>query len=219
MSDVPAAVQNLERRFEGAKAVDGTSFTVHRAAWRGGVDHRIQWIRQDHDAERDLRHDPSAGGSITLDGLASHRRSAAAPIAEHGSRARSRTAARSRSSQWRTTSGDIHSTLRAEPALSRALAPLPAGLDLPAGRTVRGDLGHAGLAPGAQADRRRIDEIARLNRELGVSVLLVEQQAELALSIASRGCVPRPVRSSLTGSAREFLGDPRIQEAYLGRTA
>lgn len=83
MSDVPAAVQNLERRFEGAKAVDGTSFTVHRAAWRGGVDHRIQWIRQDHDAERDLRHDPSAGGSITLDGTRLDR-VAAAPIAEHG---------------------------------------------------------------------------------------------------------------------------------------
>jgi branched-chain amino acid transport system ATP-binding protein len=64
-----------------------------------------------------------------------------------------------------------------------------------------------------------LDEIARLNRELGVSVLLVEQQAELALSIASRGYVLATGGIVLTGSARELLGDPRIQEAYLGRTA
>lgn len=50
-------------------------------------------------------------------------------------------------------------------------------------------------------------------------MLLVEQQAELALSIASRGYVLATREIVLTGSAREFLGDPRIQEAYLGRTA
>ncbi len=64
-----------------------------------------------------------------------------------------------------------------------------------------------------------LDEIARLNRELGVSVLLVEQQAELALSIASRGYVLTTGEIVVEGSAGELLEDPRIQEAYLGRSA
>ena len=64
-----------------------------------------------------------------------------------------------------------------------------------------------------------LDEIARLNRELGVAVLLVEQQAELALSIASRGYVLQTGEIVLQGSARALLDDPQIQEAYLGRSA
>jgi branched-chain amino acid transport system ATP-binding protein len=63
-----------------------------------------------------------------------------------------------------------------------------------------------------------LDEIARLNRELGVAVLLVEQQAELALSIASRGYVLATGEIVVEGSAKELLDDPRIQEAYLGRS-
>jgi branched-chain amino acid transport system ATP-binding protein len=63
-----------------------------------------------------------------------------------------------------------------------------------------------------------LDEIARLNSELGVAVLLVEQQAELALSIASRGYVLATGEIAVTGSAQELLGDPRIQEAYLGKS-
>ncbi len=63
-----------------------------------------------------------------------------------------------------------------------------------------------------------LDEIARLNRELGVAVLLVEQQAELALSIASRGYVLATGEIVIEGSAAELLDDPRIQEAYLGRS-
>jgi branched-chain amino acid transport system ATP-binding protein len=63
-----------------------------------------------------------------------------------------------------------------------------------------------------------LDEIARLNRELGVAVLLVEQQAELALSIASRGYVLATGEIVVEGSASELLDDTRIQEAYLGRS-
>lgn len=63
-----------------------------------------------------------------------------------------------------------------------------------------------------------LDEIARLNRELGIAVLLVEQQAELALSIASRGYVLATGEIAVQGSAQELLDDPRIQEAYLGKT-
>jgi ABC-type branched-subunit amino acid transport system ATPase component len=50
-------------------------------------------------------------------------------------------------------------------------------------------------------------------------VLLVEQQAELALSIASRGYVLTTGEIVVEGSAAELLDDPRIQEAYLGRSA
>ncbi len=62
-----------------------------------------------------------------------------------------------------------------------------------------------------------LDEIARLNRELGVAVLLVEQQAELALSIASRGYVLATGEIVVEGPAGQLLADPRIQEAYLGK--
>ena len=64
-----------------------------------------------------------------------------------------------------------------------------------------------------------LDEIARINRELGVAVLLVEQQAELALSIASRGYVLTTGEIVLSGTARELLDNPQIQEAYLGKAA
>jgi branched-chain amino acid transport system ATP-binding protein len=63
-----------------------------------------------------------------------------------------------------------------------------------------------------------LDEIARIGAELGVAVLLVEQQAELALSIASRGYVLATGEIVVEGSAPELLDDPRIQEAYLGKS-
>jgi branched-chain amino acid transport system ATP-binding protein len=62
-----------------------------------------------------------------------------------------------------------------------------------------------------------LDEIVRMNKELGVSVLFVEQQAELALSIASRGYVLTTGEIVLKGTARELLDNPEIQEAYLGK--
>ena len=62
-----------------------------------------------------------------------------------------------------------------------------------------------------------LDEIVRINSELGVAVLLVEQQAELALSIASRGYVLATGEIVLKGAARELLDNPQIQEAYLGK--
>ena len=64
-----------------------------------------------------------------------------------------------------------------------------------------------------------LDEIVRINTELGVAVLFVEQQAELALSIASRGYVLATGEIVLQGTARELLDNPQIQEAYLGKAA
>jgi branched-chain amino acid transport system ATP-binding protein len=63
-----------------------------------------------------------------------------------------------------------------------------------------------------------LDEIVRLNSELGVAVLMVEQQAELALSVAHRGYVLATGRIVLSGSSAELLGNAGVQEAYLGRT-
>jgi branched-chain amino acid transport system ATP-binding protein len=62
-----------------------------------------------------------------------------------------------------------------------------------------------------------LDEIARLNAEFGVAVLMVEQQAQLALSIAHRGYVLATGRIVLSGQATDLLDDPAVQEAYLGR--
>lgn len=62
-----------------------------------------------------------------------------------------------------------------------------------------------------------LDEIVRINAELGVAVLFVEQQAELALSIASRGYVLATGEIVLSGSAQDLLDDPQIQDAYLGK--
>lgn len=72
-----------------------------------------------------------------------------------------------------------------------------------------------GLAP--KLVDQVLDEIVRINAELGVAVLVVEQQAELALSIASRGYVLATGQIVLQGSAAQLLDDPQIQEAYLGK--
>jgi branched-chain amino acid transport system ATP-binding protein len=61
-----------------------------------------------------------------------------------------------------------------------------------------------------------LESIQTMNRELGVAVLMVEQNAELALSIAHRGYVLQNGAIKLSGSAAELLADTNIREAYLG---
>lgn len=53
-------------------------------------------------------------------------------------------------------------------------------------------------------------------KALGVTVLLVEQNAFGALKIADRGYVMETGRIIMTGAAEELIADPRIREAYLG---
>ncbi|GAB6036737.1 ABC transporter ATP-binding protein [Fundidesulfovibrio butyratiphilus] len=60
------------------------------------------------------------------------------------------------------------------------------------------------------------DIIARINREQGVTVLLVEQNANLALGLAHRGYVMETGRIALSGPAADLLADPEIRRAYLG---
>jgi branched-chain amino acid transport system ATP-binding protein len=55
-----------------------------------------------------------------------------------------------------------------------------------------------------------------LNRELGVAMLVVEQNAMLALGIASRGYVLETGRIVATGSADELASDDGVRRAYLG---
>ncbi|WP_458688306.1 ABC transporter ATP-binding protein [Nocardia tengchongensis] len=64
---------------------------------------------------------------------------------------------------------------------------------------------------------RVLGEIARLNRELGLAILIVEQQAELALSIAHTANVLRSGRIVLHGPAADLVGDPAVRDAYLGK--
>lgn len=64
-----------------------------------------------------------------------------------------------------------------------------------------------------------VDKVLRLISEVnaaGVAVLMVEQNAHQALSLADRAYVLRNGSMHLSGNARELLGDVRIREAYLG---
>jgi branched-chain amino acid transport system ATP-binding protein len=50
----------------------------------------------------------------------------------------------------------------------------------------------------------------------GKTILLVEQNANMSLHIASRGYVLETGRIVLSGSGHELMGNPRVKEAYLG---
>jgi branched-chain amino acid transport system ATP-binding protein len=53
-------------------------------------------------------------------------------------------------------------------------------------------------------------------KQAGLTVLLVEQNAHAALSIADRGYVVETGRITAAGSGAELLADGRVQSAYLG---
>ncbi|MCS7068864.1 MAG: ABC transporter ATP-binding protein [Meiothermus sp.] len=57
--------------------------------------------------------------------------------------------------------------------------------------------------------------IQKLNQQ-GKTILLVEQNARLALQIAHRGYVLQTGHLTMSGPARELAARPEIQEAYLG---
>jgi len=65
----------------------------------------------------------------------------------------------------------------------------------------------------------KIFEIVREIAASGVTILLVEQNARLALEVASRGYVMESGAITLDGDARALLADPRVREAYLGEGA
>jgi branched-chain amino acid transport system ATP-binding protein len=65
----------------------------------------------------------------------------------------------------------------------------------------------------------KIFEIVADIARQGVTILLVEQNARLALEFASRGYVMESGVISLAGEAKTLLGDSRVREAYLGEAA
>jgi branched-chain amino acid transport system ATP-binding protein len=90
-------------------------------------------------------------------------------------------------------------------AIARALCAQPRVLLL--------DEPSMGLAP------RLVDTVGdciQAIREQGVTVLLVEQNAFMALEVADVGHVLENGRLVLTGSAAELMQDPRMRRAYLG---
>jgi branched-chain amino acid transport system ATP-binding protein len=107
-----------------------------------------------------------------------------------------------RSHQWAgTLSGGEQQML----AIGRALMNRPRLLCL--------DEPSLGLAP------LLVQEIFRIIRQInaeGVTILLVEQNARMALAIAHRGLILENGRFVLAGSAADLLQDPNVQEFYLG---
>ena len=71
-----------------------------------------------------------------------------------------------------------------------------------------------GLAP------MLVQEIARaivaINREDGVSLVLVEQNSRMALRVSSRAYALETGRVALAGASRDLVNDDRIRELYLG---
>ena len=91
-------------------------------------------------------------------------------------------------------------------AMARALMSRPALLLL--------DEPSMGLAPLLVQEIFKI--IEKINKEHGVTILLVEQNANMALSIANRGYVLETGQIILEGTGKQLITNPEIKKAYLG---
>ena len=72
-----------------------------------------------------------------------------------------------------------------------------------------------GLAPNLVREILKL--IVRL-RDEGMTILLVEQDANAALKIADRGYVMERGQITIEGTAKELLGNDRVRQAYLGKS-
>jgi branched-chain amino acid transport system ATP-binding protein len=71
-----------------------------------------------------------------------------------------------------------------------------------------------GLAPIVIRDILEI--IRKINKENGTTILLVEQNANLALMLAHRAYIMTTGLITMSGTASDFLNDEKIRQAYLG---
>ena len=60
------------------------------------------------------------------------------------------------------------------------------------------------------------EKIQQINRDLGTTILLVEQNAFIALEVAHRGYVLSVGHIAMQGNARDLMEDPTVQTTYLG---
>lgn len=104
--------------------------------------------------------------------------------------------------QARTLSGGEQQQL----AIARALVSSP--------RLLLVDEVSMGLMP--KLVTRVFDVLQRLNREHGLTILLVEQNALASLGISHRAYVLETGELVLQGSAQELMEDERVRRAYLG---
>ncbi len=71
-----------------------------------------------------------------------------------------------------------------------------------------------GLAP--QLVLELFKYLKRLHAEQGLTILLVEQQARLALQLAERAYILERGAVKIEGKSKDLINDPRVAEAYLG---
>jgi branched-chain amino acid transport system ATP-binding protein len=73
-----------------------------------------------------------------------------------------------------------------------------------------------GLAP--LMVQKVFETVIAIARE-GVTILLIEQNAKLALEVSTRGYVMESGEITLSGESRQLLSDPKVRAAYLGEAA
>jgi ABC-type branched-subunit amino acid transport system ATPase component len=108
----------------------------------------------------------------------------------------------------RQRAGSLSGGERQMVAMGRALMPDPNVLLL--------DEPSAGLSPVLQ-DQVFL-QCKRVN-QMGVAILMVEQNARRCLQVCHRAYVLDQGRNAYTGTGRELLRDPRVVELYLGTLA